>query len=93
MTFLEITMANKYVNFISDEHLLNCIENLHASYVKAKEKISKKKFYNNKIDTIKLTFDTKFNKIDEESIIETEILRQIEDQVKKLGIRHKFAII
>lgn len=90
MTFLEITMANKYVNFISDEHLLNCIENLHASYVKAKEKISKKKFYNNKIDTIKLTFDTKFNKIDEESIIETEILRQIDKSINNsIGTFHE----
>lgn len=83
-------MANKYVNFISDEHLLNCIENLHASYVKAKEKISKKKFYNNKIDTIKLTFDTKFNKINEENIIETEILRQIDKSINNsIGTFHE----
>ena len=83
-------MANKYVNFISDEHLLQCIENLHASYVKAKEKISKKKFYNNKIDTIKLTFDTKFNKINEESIIETEILRQIDKSINNsIGTFHE----
>lgn len=83
-------MANKYVNFISDEHLLNCIENLHASYVKAKEKISKRKFYNNKIDTIKLTFDTKFNRIDEESIIEAEILRQIDKSINNsIGTFHE----
>lgn len=83
-------MANKYVNFISDEHLLKCIESLYASYVKAKGKISKKKFYNNKIDTIKLTFDTKFNKIDEESIIETEILRQIDKSINNsIGTFHE----
>lgn len=83
-------MANKYVNFISDEHFLNCIENLHLSYVKAKEKITKKKFYNNKIDTIKLTFDTKFNSIDEESIIETEILRQIDKSINNsIGTFHE----
>jgi hypothetical protein len=83
-------MANKYVNFISDEHLIKCIENLHASYLKAKEKISKKKFYNNKIDTIKLTFDTKFNKINEESIIETEILRQIDKSINNsIGTFHE----
>ena len=74
-------MKNKYVNFVSDEHFLKCVGNLHASYVKAKEKISKQKFYINKIDTIKLTFDAKFNKIDEESIIETEILRQIDKSI------------
>lgn len=83
-------MANKYVNFISDEHLLKCIENLHASYIKAKEKISKRKFYNNKIDTVKLTFDTKFNNIDEESIIETEILRQIDKSINNsIGTFHE----
>src|SRR5690606_20923533 len=83
-------MKNKYLDFISDEHLLNCIEQLHNSYVKAKEKISKKKFYNNKIDTIKLTFDTKFNKIDEESIIETEILRQIDKSINNsIGTFHE----
>lgn len=83
-------MKNKYVNFISDEHFLNCISNLHSAYVRAKEKISKKKFYNNKIDTIKLTFDTKFNKIDEESIIETEILRQIDKSINNsIGTFHE----
>lgn len=29
-------MKNKYVNFISDEHFLNCIGNLHNSYLKLK---------------------------------------------------------
>ena len=69
-------MKNKYVNFVTDEHFLKCIGNLHASYVKAKEKISKQKFYLNKIDIIKLTFDATFNTIDEESIIETEIKKE-----------------
>ncbi|MCB0537251.1 MAG: Eco47II family restriction endonuclease [Chitinophagales bacterium] len=83
-------MANKYVDFVTDKHFLKCIENLYASYVKAKEKISKKKFYNNKIDTIKLTFDTKFNNIDEESIIETEILRQIDKSINNsIGTFHE----
>ncbi len=36
-------MKNKYVDFITDEHLLKCIETLYASYVKAKAKITKKK--------------------------------------------------
>lgn len=83
-------MTNKYVNFISDEYLLKCIENLHISYLRAKEKISKRKFYNNKIDTFKLTFDTKFNNIDEESIIETEILRQIDKSINNsIGTFHE----
>ncbi|MCU4175452.1 Eco47II family restriction endonuclease [Carboxylicivirga sp. N1Y90] len=71
-------MANKYVDFISDAHFLECIENLHNSYIKAKEGISKRKFYSNKIDTIKLTFDAKFNNLSEESVIKNEIMRQMD---------------
>ena len=71
-------MANKYVNFISDKHLLTCVENLHKSYLKAKNNISKKSFYTNKVDTIKLTFDAKFNSINEDDLIQSEILRQID---------------
>lgn len=34
-------MANKYVNFISDSHLLDGIENLYNAYIKAKEESSR----------------------------------------------------
>ncbi len=83
-------MANKYVNFITDEHLLDCIKELHQSYLKAKKNISKSKFYKNKIDTIKLTFDSKFNDIDESELIETEILRQIDKSINNsIGTFHE----
>lgn len=83
-------MKNKYVDFITDKHLLNCISNLHKAYLEAKNDISKKKFYNNKIDTIKLTFDTKFNNLDEETLIEAEILRQIDKSINNaIGTFHE----
>lgn len=83
-------MKNKYVDFITDKHLLNCISNLHKAYLEAKNDISKKKFYNNKIDTIKLTFDTKFNNLDEEALIEAEILRQIDKSINNaIGTFHE----
>ena len=83
-------MANKYLSFISDEHLLFCIENLHKSYLRAKEDVSKKKFYKNKIDTIKLTFDAKFNDLDEETLIKTEINRQIDKSINNsIGTFHE----
>lgn len=83
-------MANKYVNFISDEHFLECIKNLHNSYLKAKNNISKKNFYTNKVDTIKLTFDSKFNDIKEEDLIQTEILRQIDKSINNsIGTFHE----
>lgn len=83
-------MTNKYVNFISDEHLLNCVENLHKSYLKAKNNISKKSFYTNKVDTIKLTFDAKFNEINEGDLIQSEILRQIDKSINNsIGTFHE----
>ena len=83
-------MENKYVDFISDEHFLSCIKNLHASYVKAKENISKKKFYKNKIDAIKLIFDANFNNVSEEITIQTEILRQIDKSINNsIGTFHE----
>ncbi|MFA7446582.1 MAG: Eco47II family restriction endonuclease [Flavobacteriaceae bacterium] len=83
-------MANNYVNFISDEHLLNCIENLHKSYLRAKNNVSKKSFYTNKVDTIKLTFDAKFNDINEDDLIQSEILRQIDKSINNsIGTFHE----
>lgn len=83
-------MKNKYLDFFSDDHLMKCIGNLYASYTKAKANISKKKFYANKIDAFKLTFDAKFNKVDEESIIEVEILRQIDKSINNsIGAFHE----
>lgn len=83
-------MKNKYVNFISGDHLLSCIGNLHKAYLKAKNNITKKNFYTNKVDTIKLTFDSKFNDIDEESLIQSEILRQIDKSINNsIGTFHE----
>lgn len=73
-----MNMANKYLDFISDEHLLACIEKLHNSYAKAKANIGKKKFYKNKIDVFKQTFDQYFNDTTTEKIIESELIRQVD---------------
>lgn len=83
-------MKNKYVNFITDKHLLTCIGNLHNAYLKAKNNITKKNFYSNKVDTIKLTFDSKFNDINEENLIQSEILRQIDKSINNsIGTFHE----
>jgi hypothetical protein len=81
---------NLYVDFITDKHLLTCIGGLHKSYIKAKKNITKSNFYNNKVDTIKLTFDSKFNNINEESLIDAEILRQIDKSINNsIGTFHE----
>lgn len=83
-------MPNTYLSYISDEHFIKCIHNLHSSYLRAKNNVSKRDFYKNKVDTIKLTFDTKFNEINEESLIESEILRQIDKSINNsIGTFHE----
>ncbi|MBU6158990.1 MAG: Eco47II family restriction endonuclease [Bacteroidetes bacterium] len=83
-------MDKQYLNYISNEHLFSCIENLHQAYLKAKNNISKKQFYSNKIDSFKLTFDALFNGIDEESLIQSEILRQIDKSINNsIGTFHE----
>ena len=87
---LELRMAGKYLTFISDEHLLACIANLHASYVRAKGNLSKRTFYKNKIDTIKMTFDAEFNGLTEEALVKAEILRQIDKSINNsIGTFHE----
>ncbi len=81
---------HRYLNFITDQHLLTCISDLHKAYTKAKSQINKTKFYKNKIDTIKLTFDSHFNGLDEETLIKTEIMRQIDKSINNsVGIFHE----
>ena len=83
-------MKIKYVDFISDEHFINCVANLHEAYMKAKNNITKKSFYQNKVDTVKLTFDAKFNEIDEGKLIQAEILRQIDKSINNsIGTFHE----
>jgi hypothetical protein len=83
-------MTNKYLSYISDDHLLKCISNLHQSYLKAKNKLGKREFYANKVDSIKLTFDSKFNDLTEEDLIQTEVLRQIDKSINNfLGTFHE----
>lgn len=83
-------MANKYVEFINDDHLLKCIELLHHAYIRAKNNLTKRSFYTNKVDTIKLTFDSRFNGISEEDLIQSEILRQIDKSINNsIGTFHE----
>lgn len=81
---------NKYLEFISDEHLIACIANLHKSYLIAKREFTKKKFYNNKVDIVKLTFDSKFNDLSEDDLIKLEMARQIDKSVNNaIGTFHE----
>ncbi|WP_249041581.1 Eco47II family restriction endonuclease [Aequorivita lipolytica] len=83
-------MENNYVDFITDKHLLQCISKLYDSYLSAKKEFTKEKFYNNKVDIFKLTFDSKFNELSEEELIKLEMSRQIDKSVNNaIGTFHE----
>lgn len=83
-------MKNQYLEFVSDENLLKSIGNLYVSYEKAKANISKKSFFNNKVDVFKMTFDSKFNNQDAKELIEYEILRQVDKSINNsIGTFHE----
>lgn len=80
----------QYLSFISNDHLLECIKNLHQSYISAKQIITKKTFYSNKVDIFKLLFDSKFNDVSEEQLINLEIIRQIDKSINNsIGTFHE----
>lgn len=82
--------TNKYLSYITDEHLMSSIAQLYDAYQKAKEKLTRKKFYKNKIDVFKLTFDKEFNHLSEEDLINFEMSRQIDKSVNNaMGTFHE----
>lgn len=83
-------MKNKYLSFVSEEHLMECIGSLYASYQKAKAKIDKKNFYSNKVAVFKLTFDSLFNNMAAEDLISSEVMRQIDKSINNsIGTFHE----
>lgn len=83
-------MANTFVDFISDEHLIKCISNLHQAYQKAKNNVSKDSFYRNKIDVFKMLFDKAFHDLKEEELVKIEIQRQVDRSiVNAIGTFHE----
>lgn len=83
-------MKKQYLPYITDDHLLQCIGNLYKAYAQAKSKFTKKKFYSNKVDTLKFTFDAHFNHLTEEQLINFEIKRQIDKSITNaIGTFHE----
>lgn len=65
-----------YLNFISDENLINHIKKTLVTYSDTIKSINLDKFNSNLIDPIKLTFDSNVYNKDLETIIKEEIARQ-----------------
>lgn len=80
-------MNNYNLNFISNEDLFNHVK---ETVLKYRFKINLKEFNKNLIDPIKLTFDSKVYQKDLESLINDEIMRQIDkSNTNHIGYFHQ----
>jgi hypothetical protein len=83
-------MSNQYLSYISDQHLLDAIKNLHSAYVAASKKVTLDGFYQNKVDTVKLIFDAKFHRFKDDELIKNEVFRQIDKSINNaIGTFHE----
>ncbi|MGL5750128.1 MAG: Eco47II family restriction endonuclease [Paraclostridium sp.] len=86
-------MSNKYLDFISDDKLMECIEFLYEKYTHVAESMDLKKFHKNKLDPIKFSFDMAFKGITEEQKILEEIYRQQDKSISNhIGKFHEKVI-
>lgn len=80
-------MRAYYLNFISDENLFRHVKETVEKY---RFSIDLKKFNQNLIDPIKLTFDSKIYKKNIKEIVEAEIIRQIDkSNTNHIGYFHQ----
>ncbi len=80
-------MSNYNLNFISNEDLFNHVK---ETVLKYRFKIDLKEFNKNLIDPIKLTFDSKVYQKDLQSLIDDEIMRQIDkSNTNHIGYFHQ----
>lgn len=84
---------NTYLSFITDEDLYDCIKFLYLEYEKALQGIDYNKFFKNRIDTFKMTFDKAINNLNEQSWLATELQRQVEKTItNQVGTFHEMLI-
>lgn len=83
-------MTNTYLDFITDEDLFECIEELYKGYQKALISKDIKSFFNQRVDPIKFIFDSKIQNISMEEYIGKEILRQTDKAISNyIGTFHE----
>lgn len=82
-------MVNKYVDFVSDEDFLECIKWVCDSYPLNSE-IDMEHLQRNTLDPIKQVFDISAMKIDSESWIKNELIRQQDKTINnRIGDFHQ----
>ena len=80
-------MPNKYVNFVSDKHFLECVKNVCEGYPGDEKEVELTK---HTLDIVKMIFDMENHKINVDEWIKTEKMRQTDKTVNnKIGIFHQ----
>lgn len=69
------------LEFMSDEHLCNCIYRLYVAYMRDKRDLNLADLYKNKLDPIKAYFDMEFNDIDLDKFIDIEAKRKADKNI------------
>lgn len=88
-----IILSNKYLTFISDEDLFECIGFLYKKYKNTSENMNLEKFYKNKLDPIKFSLDIEFKGISQKQKIIEEIYRQQDKTISNhIGKFHELLI-
>ena len=82
-------MANKYVSFVSDDIFLDCIKLVCNSYPSS-DIIDMNKLHKNTLDPIKQIFDISAMKIDSDTWVKNELIRQQDKTINnKIGEFHQ----
>lgn len=83
-------MQHTYVNFISDEDFMACIEYLYEGYRVAYTNKDMKSFIKNKIDPVKWITDSSFLRLSMSENIKRELVRQADRAVSnRIGLFHE----
>ena len=71
-------MPNEYVDFVSDFHFEKCVKQVCNAYPKESKNIDMKYLQRNGLDTFKLLFDMKNSKMDLNTWLMSETVRQLD---------------
>ena len=83
-------MANKYVDFVSDDDFLECIKWVCDAYPEDSDIIDMKKLKRNALDPFKIFFDIFNNKLNLKEWIKSEKIRQSDKTVSnRIGDFHQ----
>lgn len=90
---MPVPVRNKYVDFVSDEHFLECVRHVCDAYPSPSSAIDMKRLSRNGIDPIKMIFDMLSGRIDFKKWLQSEKVRQEDKTINnKIGEFHQMLL-